>query len=134
MSKQELIELCTTEDGKGRKYIGRFLGFIKDDEFNALVQNTDQVATRLESKATLSIMEIAAMFDNMAGHRLIMTVRKIDDKSVAKKTLYVTEGLTMINSVSPRTKEDKEKKTKASPGKVTFQAGENENIVVQETE
>lgn len=126
MSTQQLIELCTTKDGKERKYVGRFLGFIKDDEFNALVQHTDQVSVRLESKATLSIMDAAAKFDNMAGHRLIMTVRKINDENVEKKTLYITEGLTMIDSVFPGNLID--------PGKVTFQVGENENIVVQETE
>ena len=134
MSKQQLIELCTGEDGKERKYIGRFLGFIKDDEFNALVQNTEQVSPRLESKATQSIMDVAAKFDNMAGHRLVMTVKKVDGTSVLKKMLYITEGLTMIDSVSPRVEKDEEKKVEAEGGKVTFQAGENENIVVRETE
>ena len=127
MSELTLIELKTQVDGKDMKYIGRFLGFIKDDEFNALVQSTSDVAVKLESKATLSLMEIAAKFDVMTGHRLVMTVKKVDDSSVVKKTLFVTEPLSMIDSVSPSAND--------KPGEVTFQAGkDNNNIVVRETE
>ena len=134
MSKQQLIELTTTEDGQENKYTGRFLGFIKDDEFNALVQKTGDVSPRLESKNTQPLMEVAAKFDNMAGYRLIMTIKKINDTTTVKRLLYITKSLTMIDSVSPRVEEDKEKKIEASPGKVTFQMGENENLVVKETE
>jgi len=114
MSKQ-LIELSTTIAGKERKYVGRFLGFIKDSEFNALIQNSDKVATRLESKATQPIMEVAAKFNEMIGHRLVMTVKKIDDTTVLKKMLFITEGLEVIDSVVPA--KDKEN------GKVTFRSG-----------
>jgi len=134
MSKQQLIELSTYENGEERRRIGRFLGFIKDDEFNALIQKTEDVSPRLESKATQPLMDVVAKFDNMAGYRLVMSVKKIDGKNTIKKLLYITEGLTMIDSVSPRTEEDKEKKVVAAPGKVTFQAGAAECIVVQETE
>ena len=95
-----LIELSTTIAGKERKYVGRFLGFIKDDEFNALVQNSDKVSARLESKATQSIMEVAAKFSEMIGHRLVMTVKKMDDINVKKKMLFITEGLEIIDSVT----------------------------------
>jgi len=134
MSKQQLIELVTTESGKERKYLGRFLGFIKDDEFNALIQKTTDVSPRLESKNTQPLIEVAAKFDNMAGYRLIMVVKKIDGESTLKKLLYVSQGLTMIDSVTPRTEEDKEKKIEASPGAVTFQMDGDENLVVREAE
>jgi len=137
MSK-DLIELTTTENGKEKKYIGRFLGFIKDDEFNALVQNAESVATRLESKATQPIMEIAKKFDDLAGHRLIMTVKRVNDTTCLKKVLYISEGLTLIDSVSPAKDKvwnaTKQGYDEAMPGKVTFQAGVNSNLVVQETE
>ena len=126
MSKPQLINLSTTIAGKERKYTGRFLGFIKDSEFNALVQNADKVATRLESKATQPIMEVAAKFSEMIGHRLVMTVKKADDKDVLKKTLFITEGLEVIDSVVPG--KDKEN------GKVTFKSSTDEIIEVREAE
>lgn len=121
-----LIELTTQVDDKDRKYVGRFLGFIKDDEFNALVQSTSDVAAKLESKATLPLMDIAAKFDVMVGHRLVMTVKKVDNAAVLKKTLFLTEPLLLIDSVSPSSKN--------RPGEVTFQAADNNNIIVQETD
>jgi len=136
MSKQQqqLIDLTTTIDGKERKYTGRFLGFIKDSEFNALVQNPDKVPTRLESKATQPIMEVASKFDQMIGHRLVMSVKKVDDKNVPKKTLFITEGLEVIDEVTPRAEEDKAKNKKAVMGKVAFKSTTDEVIEVQETE
>ena len=134
MSKQQLIELVTTEDGQEKKYVGRFLGFIKDDEFNALVQKTGDVSPRLESKGTQPLMEVVTKFDNMAGYRLIMAIKKIDGVATVKKLLYITKNLVMIDSVTPRIEEDKGKKIEASSGKVTFQVGNDENLVVKETE
>ena len=125
MNKQ-LIDLSTEIAGKERKYTGRFLGFIKDSEFNALVQNPDKVATRLESKATQPIMDVVAKFSTITGHRLVMTVRKMDDVSVTKKMLFITEGLELIDSIAAG--KDKEN------GKVTFKSVNDETIEVQETE
>jgi hypothetical protein len=138
MSK-DLIELTTTEDGKEKKYVGRFLGFIKDDEFNALVQNVEDVAARLESKATQPLLKVAAKFDEINGYRLIMAVKRVNNETVIKKMLYVSEGLTLIDSVVPavsvKTWNNKTQEyDEPRPGKVTFQAGENDNITVQETE
>jgi len=134
MSKQQLIELSVTEDGQERKYVGRFLGFIKDDEFNALIQKPSDVSPRLESKNTQDLMKVAAKFDNMAGFRLIMAVKKVDNEAVVKKLLYVTRGLAMIDSVTQRIEEDKDKKIEASPGKVTFQTDDDDNLIVLEAE
>lgn len=126
MAKQQLIELHTSVDGKKCKYTGRFLGFIKDDEFNALVQNTEEVATRLESKATQPIMEVVAKFDNMIGYRLVMVVKKIDGEDMLKKMLFITEGLALIDTVTPGSDEKN--------GKVTFQSNDQEIITVEEAE
>lgn len=134
MSKQQLIELSVTEDGQERKYVGRFLGFIKDDEFNALIQKPSDVSPRLESKNTQDLMKVAAKFDNMAGFRLIMAVKKVDNEAAVKKLLYVTRGLAMIDSVTQRVEEDKGKKIEASPGKVTFQTDDDDNLIALEAE
>ena len=127
-------------DDKKQKITGRFIGFIKDDEFNALVQSTDKVGQKLESKATQDIMKVAAKFDKLDGHRLVVVIKKIDGKSVLSKMLYVSEGLTMIDSVVPRDEKGKWNSDRQpagwdpKPGKVTLQTASEENIVVQETE
>jgi hypothetical protein len=126
MSIQQQISLTMTVAGKERKYTGRFLGFIKDSEFNAMIRHPDKVPTRLESKATQPIMEIAAKFNEIMGHRLIMTVKKVDDRNVLKKTLFITEGLEVINSVAKGKDKD--------VGKVTFKSASEEIIEVEEIE
>lgn len=131
MSDQQLINLTLTVGKEELKYTGRFLGFIKDDEFNALVQNSSEVATKLESKATQPIMEIVSKFDNIIGHRLVMTVKKLDDQNVVKKTLLITEGLQIINSVVPRKEKDNEDPVM---GEVNFTSNKDETISVREAE
>lgn len=138
MSK-ELIELTTTVDDKERKYTGRFLGFIKDDEFNGLVQNVDDVAAKLESKATQPLIKVAQGFGDVTGYRLVMTIKKIDGENCLKKSLYITERLSLIDSVVPKKARQWDNKTQgykeAEPGKVTFEVGDgDDNIVVQEIE
>ncbi len=125
MSRQ-LINLHMTIDQEEYEYTGRFLGFIKDDEFNALVQNTDKVAAKIESKATQSIMDVASAFSDMAGYRLVMTVKKIFNQSVPGKILLITDGLDVIDKVIPSS-DDK-------PGKVGFQTLKQDIITVEETE
>ena len=125
MSKQ-LISLSTMVGGKERSYIGRFLGFIKDDEFNALIQNAEDVASRIECKNTQPLMEVISKFDDLAGHRLVMAVKKIDDKNTLKKTLFVTEALGLIDKIIPSS--DKK------PGEVNIQSYDQEIITIQEAE
>jgi len=122
MGKQSLINLFA----KDIKYTGRFLGFIKDDEFNALVQNAEKVSSRIESKATQPIMEIISKYSDMTGYRLTMAVKKIDDKHVDKKTLYISESLDMVDSVVPKSNEE-------PLGKITFTTNSKDTIIVQET-
>jgi hypothetical protein len=125
MSKQ-LINLSTKIAGKEYTYTGRFLGFIKDDEFNALVQKPGEVSTRLESKGTQPIMDVVGKFSTITGHRLVMTIKKVDDELINKKMLFISEGLDLIDSIPA----EKDKKN----GKVTFKSVNDETIEVQETE
>jgi hypothetical protein len=127
MSDKKLILLKTKIDDEEIEYTGRFLGFIKEDEFNALCQSTSEVSTKLESKATQDLIEVSKKFDNMTGYRLVMTVKKVGDKSVLKKTLFVSEDLDIITEVKPALGTD--------PGQVRIQANNGTNdITVQETE
>jgi hypothetical protein len=125
-------------DGKKEKINGRFIGFIRDDEFNALIQNADEVGTKLESKATQDIMKVAGKFDNLTGHRMAVVLKKIGNKSVLSKMLWVSESLAMIDSVVPRQEKgkwDQEKKEWVpAPGKVTIQTGAENNLTVEEAE
>jgi hypothetical protein len=126
MSDKKLILLKTKIDDEEIEYTGRFLGFIKEDEFNALCQSTPEVSTKLESKATQDLIEVSKKFDNMTGYRLVMTVKKVGDKSVLKKTLFVSEDLDIITEVKPALGTD--------PGQVRLQSNNGTNdIIVQET-
>jgi len=97
--KKKLIEL-TIElgDGDRRKYTGRFLGFIKDDEFNALAQNKE-LAHKIESKESKPLIEVCSATDDLAGHRLVMTVKKINDINIKSKKLFVSNRLHYVHSV-----------------------------------
>ena len=132
------VDLKATVDGKEQIFTGRFIGFIKDDEFNALVQNPEKVGGKLESKATQDLLKVAAKFDNLNGHRLCLVVKKVDGRNVIKKTLYITEALGMIDSVVPRQEKGKwdqgpPGKWVPTPGKITIQTGTEDNIVLQES-
>jgi hypothetical protein len=94
------IVLKTKIDGKDVEYTGRFLGFIKDDEFNALTQHPDEVGTRLESKATQSLTKVAASKDKLSGVRLIMAIKKVGTKTTFIKKLFVSDRLDFISEVA----------------------------------
>jgi hypothetical protein len=94
------IILDTTIGNKDVKYVGRFLGFIKDDEFNALVDKPGKVAQRLESKASLPLVEIAKTKAKLNGCRLVMTIKKIDDEACFAKRLFVSGRLDFIKEVA----------------------------------
>ena len=132
------IELEAAVDGTDQIINGRFIGFIKDDEFNALCQNPNEVGGKLESKASQDIMKVAGKFDNMTGYRMCVVMKKSDGRNVMKKTLFISEPLSMIDSVKPRvTRHEWDSEAgawKDKPGEVTFQTlGEN-NIVIREAE
>jgi len=131
MAEQKLIHLSTSTKDGVKKYTGRFLGFIKDDEFNALMKNPDKVSTRLESKATQPIVEVASKFDDVVGYRLVMTVKKIDGENILKKMLFISERIEIIDSVVPASDTGDEKK---KVGKVTFRSANQEDVIVQEAE
>lgn len=114
------IVLRTLVKGKSMEYTGRFLGFIKDDEFNALTQTPDEVGTRIESKATQSITKVAVSKDKLAGHRLVMAVKKVGTKAVFTKKLFISGRLDYISSVAGKT--------------VTIEAEDGHNTLVVEEE
>lgn len=104
MSK--LIELTIDAPGDQRKYTGRFLGFITDDEFNALVQRDDksrELAHKIESKETKPLTSVCSALDDVTDYRLVMTIKKINDVNVQGKKLFISEKLNYISNVGGET-------------------------------
>jgi hypothetical protein len=116
------VELHYLVDKTERKYIGRFLGFIKDDEFNAICQSK-KAASKIESKETKPLIEVCKMHDTLKGYRLILVIKKIDGTSVnMDKKLFVSERLNYISLVSTQEK------------RAVFVSENDNNFVVQEIE
>lgn len=115
------IELHYLSDEKEHKYVGRFLGFIKDDEFNAICQSK-KAAGKIESKETKPLIEVCQKHDNLIGHRLVMVVKKVDGDAIPSKKLFISKRLNFISSVEPSKK------------RAVFVSEDETNLVVQETE
>ena len=115
------IELNYLVDTKEHKYVGRFLGFLKDDEFNAICQSKT-AAGKIESKETKPLIEVCQKHDELIGHRLVMVVRKIDGKNIVGKKLFVSERLSFISMVEPNKK------------RAVFVSENETNLVVEEIE
>jgi hypothetical protein len=100
MINMSQIELHCLADKKEYKYVGRFLGFIKDDEFNAICQSK-AAAGKIESKETKSLMDVCSKYDELTGYRIVMVIKKIDNRMITNKKLFVSERLSFISSVEP---------------------------------
>lgn len=99
MSKSTVEVRVGKGGGEIKTYNGRFLGFLTDDEFNALVQNLEDVASRLECKETKPLLPLARKTDVLPGTRFVIAVRKIDGEEVMTKHLFVSPRLDYITSV-----------------------------------
>lgn len=115
------IELNYLVDTKEHKYVGRFLGFLKDDEFNAICQSKTAVG-KIESKETKPLVEVCQKYDSLVGHRLIMAIRKVDGENIIGKKLFISERLNFISMVEPDKK------------RAVFVSENETNLVVQEIE
>lgn len=115
------VELHCLIDTKEYEYIGRFLGFIKDDEFNAICQSKT-AAGKIESKETKPLIEICQKHDDLTGHRLVMVIKKVNNTDILSKQLFISERLSFISSVDPFSK------------KAVFVSENENNLVMQEIE
>jgi len=104
------------------RYVGRFLGFVKDDEFNAIIQNTSQVAGRIETSETKEFMPIAMKTLELLGCRLVMSLRKKNEKTVLAKTLFISGKLDFVHEVLP------------SEGRIRVTTESGDELVVVEKE
>lgn len=119
MAKSPQVDLLTITGKQERKYTGRFLGFIKDDEFNALC-HSKELANKIECKETQPLMGAIINRSNLSGYRLVLVVKKVNDTAVKDKRLFVSEKLDLISGEN-----EKEKK-------VIITAENKNQIIVQE--
>ena len=86
------VELHCLINEKEYKYTGRFLGFIKDDEFNAICQSK-KAAGKIESKETKPLIDVCQKYDIKV--HLNFCPKLEDDKNHAlKKVLDMFERVT----------------------------------------
>jgi hypothetical protein len=76
-----------------KRYCGRFLGLIADDEFNALIENIPDVAKRIYTVPTKSAVDVMGNKHNLAGHRLVMALKERGGIVVHGKKLFVSPRL-----------------------------------------
>lgn len=92
------IELC---DHK-KTYEGRLLGLIDDKQFHALMTRK-AFQNKVFCCATVPLEEIrTSCRAGFNGLRLVLTIRKIDDKTVGGKHMFVTERLSYIGNEDRR--------------------------------
>jgi len=113
------VELHYPTDGTKPKYIGRFIGFIKDDEFNAICQSKN-AASRIESKETKPLIGICTKHDTLKGYRIVMVIKKSNNISIPSKKLFISEKLDYISLINKKEK------------KVIFESEDGDNIVIRE--
>lgn len=122
MSKSPQVEMhVIVNKDDTQKYSGRFLGFIKDDEFNAIC-HSKELASKIECGETQSLMGSIANRSNLSGHRLVLVVKKVNDVVIKGKRLFISEKLDYISG-----EDEKERK-------VTFTGPDKSTIVMQEKE
>lgn len=115
------VELHYLVDKTEHKYVGRFLGFIKDDEFNAICQSK-KAAQKVESKETKPLIEVCKNYDTLVGYRIVMVIKKTDGTSIIAKKLFISEKLNYISQVNSKEK------------RATFVSESDNNLVMQEIE
>jgi len=97
--KRVTVNLYGHVDQIDKEYQGRLLGFITNEEFNAVLKNKSLQSKFLTVEST-PIEEIAHNYETLNGLRLVVAVRKIDSKDVMKQ-LFITEPLDTVSYYYP---------------------------------
>lgn len=96
------------DNGVKAKYVGRFLGFIHEEEYKKALGNP-AITSRIECKPTKDLIKCCNKANEknwgLGGIRFVMVVRKRDDKAVLNKVLVVSEKLNFITELRPDLKE-----------------------------
>jgi hypothetical protein len=97
------VNLYSAQDNIDKEYQGRMLGFITGEEFNALLKNK-QLQTKFLTVESVPIEDIVKNYSVLNGLRLVVAVKKIDEKDVIKQ-LFVSEPLDTVSYYYPDKKE-----------------------------
>jgi len=90
---------------ENRSVTGRFLGMIDDKEF-ATILNNRKLQNKLFSAESKPIADIETMDTDIDGLRILIAVRKIDDKDTLRKTLFISEPLEMVGHAATTNQEN----------------------------
>lgn len=82
--------------GSGKIYEGRLLGLINDEQF-AVLMREKEIQNKFLTTEAASLREIVDAHKKMNGLRLVMAVKKIDEKNVDKH-IFVSEKLELIST------------------------------------
>lgn len=123
---KRLIETeLKTNTGVKVKYVGRFLGFIHEEDYKKVLGNS-AITSRIESKPTKDLIKSCNKVNEknwgLNGLRFIFAIRKRDEKAVLNKVLLISEKLNYISELRPEIKE------------VVFIAVSGNQIIVKESE
>jgi hypothetical protein len=101
--KRVTVNLYAHTEGIDKEYNGRLLGFITGEEFNVLLKNKSLQSKFLTVEA-VSVDEIAKNYETLNGLRIVVAVKRVDDKDVLKQ-LFVSEPLDTVSYYYPERKE-----------------------------
>lgn len=89
----------TVETDGGITYYGRMLGLIDDAEFHKIITDR-KMQNRTYSVETKHLEDVVDEYIELGGLRLVVALKKIDDKDIIEKWLFISEKLDMISYIS----------------------------------
>ena len=95
--EKQYVELEVYGQSEQLKIVGRLLGLLTPKEYAGIIKKPE-LRAKLSTVETTKIGEIAELVD-VEGLRLAMVVKKKDETTVFKKTLFFTEQLDLISHV-----------------------------------
>jgi hypothetical protein len=106
--KQYVETEIKLDNGVKKKYTGRFLGFVTEEEYRLLIGNAE-VTSRIETKTTKSLLKCCDTMNEknwgLNGIRFVMVIRKSNSINILQKVLLVSDKLNYISEIKPDEKE-----------------------------
>lgn len=95
-----LTEVEVYEDDKDpTTYIGRVLGLVTPEEFNALIRN-EKLQRNALSAATMKCSEVVGIEEDLIRDmRLVVDIREKDDDKNLPRTILVSSPIDFINNI-----------------------------------
>lgn len=107
MSKRNKLQITAEvqlKRGETRTYTGRFLGLLKDDEFNALVQEKEAMK-KISTGPSMPLCPVFMRHDILTGMRFVMTAKYINGVATDGKMIFVSERLDRAGHTDPNVRQ-----------------------------